>query len=94
MPTEVINDAPKRRYELLVDGVQVGYTDYVIKGDTIVFVHTEIDPSRQESGLGTELVRGALNLVRAETDHRVVAQCTFTAAFIEEHPEYQELLTR
>lgn len=86
------------RYELLVDGVQVGATDYQIRerdGRTeIVFVHTEVDPSRQEKGLGSELVRGALNLVRAETDYRVVAHCPFTKHFIETHPEYQDLLTR
>lgn len=87
------------RYELLVDGVQVGYTDYQIRAgsdgkDEIVFIHTEVDPSRQEKGLGSELVRGALNLVRAENDYRVVAKCPFTKHFIEEHPEYQDLLTR
>lgn len=94
MPTEVVNDPPMNRYELLVDGVQVGLTDYVLGDGTITFVHTEVDPSRQEKGLGSELVRGALNLVRAETDLRVIAKCPFTAAFIESHPEYQDLLTR
>lgn len=82
------------RFELLVDGESVGQTDYQIRDDTIVFIHTEIDPDRREEGLGGELVRGALNLVRAETDYRVVARCPFTAAWIEEHPDYQDLLTR
>lgn len=96
MPTEVVNDPPMNRYELLVDGVQVGLTDYVIDDEkkTITFVHTEVDPTRQEKGLGTELVRSALNLVRAETDYRVVAKCPFTKAFIASHPEYQDLLER
>jgi len=44
--------------------------------------------------LGSELVRGALNLVRGETEYRVVARCPFTKHFIETHPEYQDLLTR
>lgn len=96
MPTEVVNDPPMNRYELLVDGVQVGLTDYLIdeERNTITFIHTEVDPSRQERGLGSELVRGALNLVRAETDYRVIAKCPFTKRYIEEHPEYQDLLTR
>jgi predicted GNAT family acetyltransferase len=94
MPTEVIQDQRMNRFELLVDGENAGQTDYLVRGDTIVFIHTEINPDRREKGLGGELVRGALNLVRAETDYRVVAKCPFTAAFIAEHPEYQDLLTR
>jgi len=94
MTTEVVQDAPQNRFQLLLDGEYVGETDYILRDDTIVFTHTEIDPSLQENGLGADLVRGALNLVRAETELRVVAKCTFTARFIETHPEYQELLTR
>jgi predicted GNAT family acetyltransferase len=94
MPTEVVQDQQMNRFELLVDGESVGRTDYQVRGDTIVFIHTEIDPSVREKGLGGELVRGALNLVRAETDYRVVASCPFTAAWIEEHPDYQDLLPR
>lgn len=94
MPTEVVQDQRMNRFELLVDGEVAGATDYQVRDDTIVFIHTEIDPSRREHGLGGELVRGALNLVRAETDYRVVATCPFTAAWIEKHPEYQDLLTR
>jgi predicted GNAT family acetyltransferase len=96
MPSEVVNDPPMNRYELLVDGAQVGATDYQVNDAdrTITFIHTEVDPSRQEKGLGTELVRSALNLVRAETDYRVIAKCPFTKRFIQEHPDYQDLLTR
>ncbi len=94
MTTEVVQDAPQNRFQLLLDGEYVGETDYILRGDTIVFTHTEIDPGRTEKGLGGELVRGALNLVRAETDLRVVASCPFTKAWIEKHPDYQDLLTR
>ena len=94
MPTEVVNDASMNRYELLVDGVSSGFTDYQLRDDTIVFTHTEIDPARRERGLGSELARGALNLVRAETELRVVATCPFMSAWIAGHPDYQDLLSR
>lgn len=94
MATEVVNDANMNRYELLVDGEAVGSADYQIRGETIVFTHTEIDPARREKGMGGELARGALNLVRAETDYRVVASCPFMSAWIAEHPDYQDLLER
>ncbi len=82
------------RFELLVDGQQAGIADYILRDDTIVFVHTEIDPAYRGQGLGDEIARGALNLVRAETDLRVVTRCPFITQWIAEHPDYQDLLTR
>lgn len=94
MATEVVQDASMNRFELLVDGVQAGIADYILRDGQIVFVHTEIDPSHRGEGLGDEIARGALNLVRAETDLRVVARCPFIAKWIAAHPDYQDLLTR
>ncbi len=59
-----------------------------------MITHTEIDPSQRGKGLGGELVRGALNLIRADTNYRVVASCPFTADWISKHPEYKDLLSR
>ena len=94
MPTEVVQDLRMNRYELLVDGESAGELDYQLRDGTIVLTHTEIDPARRGGGLGGELVRGALNLIRAEGDERVVASCTFAAAWIKKNPEFQDLLTR
>ena len=94
MTSEVIQDPSMNRFELLIDGVQAGIADYQIRDNTIVFVHTEIDPSFREHGLGSELARGALNLVRADTEYRVVASCPFISEWIGEHAEYQDLLSR
>jgi len=35
-----------------------------------------------------------LNLIRADTDHRVVPLCPFMKKWIDEHKDYQDLLTR
>jgi uncharacterized protein len=94
MASEVVQDAAMNRFELLVDGEQVGVADYVLRDDSIVFTHTEIDPNRREKGRGGELAKGALDLVRAETDLRVVASCPFIKAYIDEHAEYRDLLSR
>ncbi|CAN5389310.1 GNAT family N-acetyltransferase [soil metagenome] len=94
MATEVVQDAPQNRFQLLLDGQYVGETDYILRDDTIASTHTEIDPGHQGEGLAAELVRGALNLVRAETDLRVVAKCPYMSAWIGKHPDYQDLLTR
>ena len=94
MASEVIHDPAMHRYELLIDGVQVGLADYQLRDDEIVFVHTEIDPKFRGQGLGAELARGTLNLVRAENETRVVAKCEFISKFIADNPEYRDLLSR
>jgi uncharacterized protein len=53
--------------------------------------HTVIDPARRRQGLGAELVRGALDDLRRR-GHRVVPSCWFVAEFIDDHPDYVDLL--
>lgn len=88
----LVEDNPaRRRFEILVDGSLAGFTAYQLRQDTVVFTHTEIDPKFQDMGVGGALVRGALDQVRERGD-RVVAKCSFVAAYIERHPQYEELL--
>jgi predicted GNAT family acetyltransferase len=89
--TEVHHNERRSRYEISLDGRLVGFADYRAHGDTIVFPHTEIEPSMRNQGLGAELVRGALDDVRARGG-TVVAQCWYVAEFIDEHPGYADLL--
>jgi len=93
MATEVVQDDATSRFEIREDGVRVGHIDFRIRGDEIVLVHTEIDPARQGEGLAGTLVLGALDLIRAG-DLRVVPQCPYVAAWIERHPDAQDLTTR
>jgi len=94
MASEVVQDVSMNRFELLVDGKQAGVAEYRIADGAISFRHTEIDPTYRGQGRGDELARGALNLVRAETDYRVIPLCPFIKKWIDEHADYQDLLTR
>jgi uncharacterized protein len=88
----LVEDNPaRRRFEILVDGSLAGFAGYQLRQDTVVFTHTEIDPQFRDMGVGGALVRGALDQVRERGD-RVVARCPFVAAYIEKHPQYEELL--
>ncbi len=42
-------------------------------------------------GVGSKLVRGVLDALRAE-GAKVVPRCEFVAAYIARHPEYRDLL--
>lgn len=91
----VEHDPDNSRYVLKRGEEVIGETVYLVREDgTIDFQHTEIDPERQEKGLGSKLVRAALDDVRSGSTARVAATCPFTRHFIETHPEYEDLRTR
>lgn len=64
---------------------------YQREGDVIVFTHTVVPPRLEGRGVGSRLIRGALDSAR-DQELKVVAQCAFVAAYIDKHPEYRDLL--
>ena len=88
--SEVRNNAAQNRFELDVDGEQaVAY--YRMAPGVMTFVHTEVPQALSGRGIGTKLIRGALEIVRAQ-GLKVVPQCPFVSAFMGKHPEYNDLL--
>jgi predicted GNAT family acetyltransferase len=75
------------RFELDVDG-QLAVAYYTRAPGLITFTHTEVPPALSGRGIGTELARGALELVRAE-GLKVASKCPFISDFLEKHPEYR-----
>ena len=79
------------RYEVLVDGQVAGFAEYRLGNRTIVFTHTVIDPAYEGQGLGSRVVRHALDDARAR-GLRVRPVCPFFAKYIAEHPAYADLV--
>ena len=93
MATIDVHDAPGRnRYEARIDGELVGFAEYQRSGDRVLFTHTEVEPRVSGQGVGSALVRGALDDVRAGGPHRVVPLCPFVRAWITAHAEYADLV--
>ena len=87
---EVINNRADHRYELTVDG-HIAATYYAVADGVITFIHTEVPPELGGKGIGSKLIKGALDLVRAD-GLKVIAQCPFVKAFIDKNAAYQDLL--
>ena len=75
------------RYELVRGGEVLGFLLYRIEPDAVVLVHTDVDPAYEGQGLGSVLVKGALDDLR-ERDVRAIPLCPFVRAYIRRHPEY------
>jgi predicted GNAT family acetyltransferase len=87
---DIVNNKAQQRYELTVDG-HLAATYYKIADGVITFIHTEVPPELGGKGIGSKLIKGALDQVR--TEHlKVIAQCPFVKAYIDKHPEEADLL--
>jgi uncharacterized protein len=88
-----VRDAPdRRRYEVYDEsGELAGFTTYASRPGKIIFVHTEVDPAFEGKGLGSALVKFELDDARAKGLH-VVPLCPFVAAYVERHPEYDDIV--
>lgn len=87
----MVHNAPQRRYELFVGSELASLVDYTESGETFVFDHTETDRRFRGRGLAARIVAFALDDVR-ERGGSVVPACWFVADFIDENPQYADLL--
>ncbi len=79
------------RFEALVEGHSC-VLDFSIDGDVVSMNHVGVPKAVGGRGIAGQLTRYALDWAD-EKNLRVRARCPYVAAWIERHPEYQELLT-
>jgi predicted GNAT family acetyltransferase len=88
----VVHDNPDaRRYEATVDGALAGFVAYRMQPGLIAFMHTEIDDAFEGHGVGSILVREALDDARRR-GLEVLPFCPFVNSFIHDHREYLDLV--
>lgn len=90
MSNGVTDNAARRRFELDVEGGQA-FIDYRRRGDVVTLVHAEVPEAMQGRGIGSALVRGTLELVRAR-EERIVPVCPFVVDYLARHPEFRDLV--
>jgi predicted GNAT family acetyltransferase len=84
---QVADNPDQSRFELRDGDAVLGWVDYRPAGPSLIFAHTEVDPAHAGEGLGSVLVRGALEHLRAG-GRTVIPLCPFTAAFLDRHPDF------
>jgi predicted GNAT family acetyltransferase len=89
---EVRDVAGKNRYEVTADGTLAGFAEYRDIDGARVFTHTEVFDEFEGKGIGSTLVRRALDAERA-AGRMIVALCPFVDRYVREHPDdYGELI--
>jgi predicted GNAT family acetyltransferase len=86
----VRHDAAKHRFETTVDG-QTGLIDYLLDGPLMRIVHTVVHPAIEGRGVASALMEAALGHAR-EQRLKVEPLCSYARAYMQRHPETQDLL--
>ncbi|HEX6498077.1 MAG TPA: GNAT family N-acetyltransferase [Micromonosporaceae bacterium] len=87
----VVDNPDRRRFEARIGDRVVGFSEYRTRPQRMTFTHTEVEPEYEGQGVGSRLVRGALDEARAR-GVSVAPLCPFVAEYIRGHPEYLDLV--
>ena len=89
---QLVNDSDARRYRLMSDGEEVGYSEYdPIAPASILIKHTEVLPQHEGKGFGSQLVKQMLNDIRTQ-GKTVIPICPYALNYIRRHREFLDLV--
>lgn len=88
----VVRDNPDRdRFEIDLGDGSLAIAEYTLSAGKILFMHTEVPEGHEGKGVGSALIRFALQTAR-ERGLEVIPICPFFAAYMQQHAEVQDLL--
>jgi uncharacterized protein len=88
--TEVRDNKALSRFEMDVEG-DVAFANYRLTPTAVIITHTETPRALRGRGIASELVKGALALIRAD-GHKVIGACAFVVDYLRKHPEYADMV--
>lgn len=86
----VTDNAGESRFEMNVEG-QTAMLAYDRRDGVLYLTHTEVPEALEGKGIGSRIVKHALDQARAAGE-KVAPWCPFVRAYIDRHPEYGELV--
>jgi uncharacterized protein len=86
----VRDNKARHRFELDVEG-DVAFANYRLTPQAVIITHTETPPALRGRGVASELVKGALDMIRAD-GRKVIAGCGFVVDYLRKHPEQADLV--
>jgi predicted GNAT family acetyltransferase len=90
----VVKDNELNRFEIYFDRELAGFVEFKIENQMISYTHTEIDPKFGGQGLGSQLIKEALDEA-LEQNLEVAPYCSFVSAYIKKNSEkYLDLVPK
>src|SRR3982751_1100321 len=86
----VRDNKAQNRFELDVEGA-VAFANYRLTPSAVIIPHTETPRALRGRGIGSELVKGALELIRTD-GLKVMFGCGFVVDYLDRHPEDADLV--
>ncbi len=90
MPSPIRHDAARLRFSTTVDGHEAELV-YRLQHGALVVDHTGVPPAIGGRGVAGGLVKAALDHARAQ-GLRVIPAYSYSAAYVQRHPEYADLV--
>ncbi len=90
MSRTVKHNHTTNQFEIVEDGIS-SFIDYELQDNTLTITHTRVPEAVGGRGIAADLTKHALFTAR-NNGWKVVPQCSYVAAYIKRHPEYQDLL--
>lgn len=90
MEVAIENNRPEGRFEIICEE-HLAFLEYKKLGDVLVLVHTEVPEPLGGKGIGSQLVKSALEFA-VQNGLNIDAQCEFAQGYIKRHREYMPLL--
>jgi uncharacterized protein len=88
---KVENNTEKQQYEAKVDGKVVAFAEYRPVGQSIMFTHTEVNEDLEGKGVGSQLIRYALEDTKAK-GMTAIPMCPFVKIFIQRHKDFIDVV--
>jgi predicted GNAT family acetyltransferase len=86
MSISVVKNYELNRFEIYSDGELAGFADFKIENQMISYTHTEINPKFGGQGLGSQLIKEALDEA-LDQNLEVAPYCSFVSAYVKKNSE-------
>ena len=86
MSISIVKNEKLNRFEIYFDGELAGFAEFEVSNQKISYPHTEIDPRFSGKGLGSQLIKEALDGA-PEQNLEVAPYCSFVSAYIKKNSE-------
>jgi uncharacterized protein len=94
MNIAILKNDELNRFEIYSDGALAGFAEFKVSNQMISYTHTEIDPKFGGQGLGSQLIKEALDEALNQ-NLEVAPYCSFVSAYIKKNSEnYLDLVPK